>query len=243
MFFDEIASSYDSWYDTTLGSFADKVETALAFQLFKVRPGDLILDAGCGTGNFTLKLARKGAQVAGIDLSPEMLALARAKAAREGLLGEKAERFPPLKQGDRGGWIAYTLMDIYRLDFPSDCFDGVVSMAAFEFIDEPQQAFAELVRVLKPGGALLIGTISRDSAWGARYMEQAKRTDSVFRRARFMTLEELEGLDRDNLEGSGECLFIGPDTPPEQITMEEERAHSCTGSRGGFIAALWRKPR
>lgn len=243
MSFDKKASSYDDWYLTPLGGFADKVETALAFQLFKARPGDLILDAGCGTGNFSLKLARKGAQVAGIDLSPDMLALARAKAAREGLLGDRAQRFPPLEQGDRGGWITFSLMDIYRLDFPSDCFDGVVSMAAFEFIHEPQKAFSELVRVLKPGGVLLIGTISRDSAWGARYMEQAKRAGSVFRRARFMTLEELEGLDRDNLEGSGECLFIGPDAPPEKITMEAERAHSRTGAKGGFIAASWRKPR
>ncbi len=242
MFFDEVASSYDHWYETPLGSFADEVETALAFGLFEVRPGALILDAGCGTGNFSLKLARKGALVAGIDLSPGMLTLGREKAAREGLLGDSAKRFSPLEKGGRGGWITFSLMDIYRLDFPPDCFDGVVSMAAFEFIHEPQRAFGELMRVLKPGGALLIGTISRDSAWGIQYMKQAQRKGSIFRHARFITLKELKALDQENLVGSGECLFIEPGASPERISVEEEERMSLTGAKGGFIAASWRKP-
>ena len=219
MFFDEIASSYDGWYETPLGSFADEVEIALAFGLFEVRPGDLILDAGCGTGNFSLKLARKGARVVGVDISPDMLALAREKAAREGPAphpdGDRsiiqaypftlpgvgrggptgsrakgslpfakgrperapnvAQESPPFPKGGQGGFAVFAQMDIYNLSLPPDHFDGVVTMAAFEFIHEPQRAFAELMRVLKPGGA-------------------------------------------------------------------EERM-SRTGAKGGFIAALWYKPR
>ncbi len=220
MFFDEIASSYDDWYETPLGRFADRVETELAFDLFNFRQGDLVLDAGCGTGNFSLKLARKGAWVVGVDIAPGMLSLAREKAARE-------------------QQVTFKEMDLYSLGYPPDYFDGIVSMAAFEFIHEPQKAFAELMRVLKPGGQLLIGTINRDSAWGARYQEQAGRPDSIFRHARFMTLKELVDLDRPNLVGSGECLFIGPDTPPEKINMEEEKMQAR--GKGGFVAALWIK--
>lgn len=97
------------------------------------------------------------------------------------------------------------------------------------------------LRGLKPGGDLLIGTISRDSAREARYRLQAKRADSVFRRACFMTLDGLMELDGHNLEGSGECLFI-PDSPPERINMEEEKRGARAGVRGGFLTALWKKP-
>ncbi|NLC51056.1 MAG: class I SAM-dependent methyltransferase [Firmicutes bacterium] len=222
MFFDPIAQSYDEWYKTPLGRFADEVETALAFRLFPVTKESLILDAGCGTGNFSLKLARKGARVIGVDISTEMLSIAREKAKREGLE------------------IIFHQMDIYNLDFEDNYFDGIFSMAAFEFIKEPQRAFHELWRVLKPGGYLLIGTINRDSAWGELYIEQGKKADSVFYHASFKTLAELEDLDRRNLIDSGESLFIKPDTPEEKITLEEEERLSAK-EKGGFIAALWQK--
>lgn len=222
MAFDTIALSYDQWYRTPLGSFADQVETALVFDLFRMRPGELILDAGCGTGNFSLKLARKGARVVGGDIVPGMLALARKKAAQEKLA------------------ITFVPMDLYCPAYPPDYFDGIVSVAVFEFIREPRKAFAALMRVLKPGGHLLIGTINRDSVWGAYYTERARRPGSIYRYARFMTLAELNGLDQGNLKKFGQCLFIGPATPSEKMNMEEERMQS--GGRGGLIAALWEKP-
>ncbi|NMD42307.1 MAG: class I SAM-dependent methyltransferase [Firmicutes bacterium] len=220
--FDGIAGSYDCWYRTPLGRFADEVESALAFKLFRVRRGDLLLDGGCGTGNFSLKLARKGARVVGVDLAPGMLAQARRKAQREGLPAT-------FLQGD-----------LCRLDYPANHFDGVTCIAAFEFIPEPRHAFHELMRVLKPGGELLIGTINRESAWGDRYLEQAKEPGSIYRRARFISLPELTALDSGNLQGTGEALFIEPDTDPEKFADIEKQPDP--GRRGGFIAALWRKP-
>ena len=62
-FFDEIVDRYDNWYQSPLGRFADDVETRLAFDLFKPLKGMKILDAGCGTGNFSIKLAEAGAFV------------------------------------------------------------------------------------------------------------------------------------------------------------------------------------
>lgn len=222
-FFDEIAGRYDEWYSTKMGNFADMVETRLAFELFKPESGMKVLDVGCGTGNFSIKLAKMGCSVTGIDISREMLSIARRKA-------EQLELD-----------IRFELMDVYDIRQPDDSFDAVFSMAAFEFIKEPGRAFREMMRVLKPGGQLLIGTIHKNSSWGRLYMEQAKRPDSIFRFADFKTLEELENLDRENLIASGECLFIPPDAPPEKIN-EREEARLAAVERGGYIAAVWRKP-
>ena len=222
--FDEKADTYDSWYQTGLGSFVDEVETKLAFDMFTPEKNMKVLDVGCGTGNFTLKLAQKQCFVVGIDISEKMLKIAREK----------------IKDSDYG--IEFYNMDIYSLEFPDEAFDAVFSMATFEFIHKPHAAFMELQRVLKPGGQILIGTINRDSHWGRKYLKAACRPDSIFRFASFMTLEELEGLDRENLLDSRECLFIPPSANKEQINWEEEKRLSKINS-GGYICALWRKPK
>ncbi len=221
--FDQIASSYDRWHETTLGRFVDQVETELIFNLFKVKKGTLLLDAGCGTGNFSLKLAHKGAQVVGVDVSPEMLSIARDKADGENLK------------------IVFREMNICNLSFPEGYFDGIISIATFEFIQAPRRAFNELIRVLKRGGYLLVGTINKNSSWGSLYEKQARLPGSIYRHARFKTWNDLRDLDQQNLVNTGECLFIKPDTVQENINMDEESRLSNT-ENGGFIAALWQKP-
>lgn len=57
--FDRLASRYDAWYTTPLGAFADDREKEAVFALAGVRPGVGALDVGCGTGNYTLALARR----------------------------------------------------------------------------------------------------------------------------------------------------------------------------------------
>jgi ubiquinone biosynthesis O-methyltransferase len=223
-FFDPIANEYDLWYERPLGRFVDEVETKLALELFQPKPGMYVLDVGCGTGNFSIKLARLGVKVVGIDISEEMLKIAREKAERLGLQ------------------IEFVKMDVYSLQFPSDHFDGVFSMATFEFIHQPKRAFEEMMRVLKPSGYLLIGTINRDSPWGKLYEEHAKQDPtSVFRHASFKTEKDLEELDPKNLVKIAQCVFIPPDASEEQLNWDEEKRLSKT-QRGGFIIALWTKP-
>lgn len=220
--FDDIAESYDSWYQEKIGSFADKVETELAFRLFKPEKGMKVLDVGCGTGNFSIKLARLGCDVTGIDISERMLQLARRKSKQQGFN------------------ITFRNMDVCDLNFPDESFDAVFSMATIEFVAEPEKAVNEMFRVAKKGAQILIGTIQRNSRWGRLYMSEDFQKNTVFKHARFLTLEELTSLWRNNLVSSGECLFIPPDATPEDFSAENEEKMSRS-EKGGYICALWRK--
>ncbi len=217
------AAEYDGWYESILGAFVDQVETELAFDLFRPQKAEKVLDIGCGTGNFSLKLAQKGCLVVGIDVSEPMLDKAREKA-------EKAELE-----------INFAKQDAANLEFPAESFDGVFSITAFEFMADYKKTFSEMMRVLKPGGKLLIGTIRRDSDWGRLYQQMAEKEDSVFRYAQFKTPEEVNKLAPGNLVESRECLFISPDTSPEKITREEE-VRLNGKKKGGFFCTLWKKP-
>jgi ubiquinone/menaquinone biosynthesis C-methylase UbiE len=220
--FDKIANSYDSWYDTKMGRFVDRVETELAFGMFKIYPGMTILDVGCGTGNFSIKLANQGCKVIGIDISDEMLDIARNKVKEMNLD------------------IEFYNMDVYKLKFENEMFDAAFSMAAFEFIDRPQNALNEMMRVVRKGGQIFIGTISGDSKWGELYSSEPVKSNSVFNYACFKTLEELRRLNPEKLVKSGQCLFIPPDIEENNISMEMENELSQT-EKGGYVCALWTK--
>ncbi len=221
--FDKEAKMYDDWYKTKLGNFVDKVETKCVFDLFKVRKGMKVLDVGCGTGNFSIKLAKMGCEVIGIDISEEMLKVAEEKAKKEGLN------------------IKFYNMDVYNMEYEADYFDGIVSVTAFEFLEEPEKAIEEMFRVLKPNGYLLIGTINKDSAWGEMYLSKEFQKNSVFKYANFKTVEDMKSYKKDHLVDIKECLFIPPTIEEEYISMEKERELSKEGKRGGFICALWKK--
>ena len=221
--FDKEAKMYDDWYKTKLGNFVDKVETKCVFDLFKVRKGMKVLDVGCGTGNFSIKLAKMGCEVIGIDISEEMLKVAKDKAKKEGLN------------------IKFYNMDVYDMKFEDNCFDGVISVTAFEFLKDPDKAIEEMFRVLKPKGYLLIGTINKDSEWGELYLSKEFQENTVFKYADFKTLEDMKAYKQNYLVDIKECLFISPNISEEDILMDKEIEMAQKGERGGFICALWRK--
>jgi len=123
-----------------------------------LEPGARVLDIACGTGNVTIPLARRGAMVTGLDMTPHLLDEARARAAREGL----RIRF------DEG--LAETL------PYPDGSFDVVVSMFGIMFSPLPATVASEMARVLRPGGRLALaswtpsGFTGKMAALSGRYL-------------------------------------------------------------------------
>jgi ubiquinone/menaquinone biosynthesis C-methylase UbiE len=220
--FDKEADVYDQWYQTQMGAFVDRVETSLALEMIRVQPGMHVLDAGCGTGNFSIKLKELGARVTGVDISREMLRIATEKSTQKQMS------------------IDFFEMDLGSLDFRDETFDAVISMAALEFIEEHETVMEEMYRVLKPGGQLLIGTINRDSAWGELYMSDAYQKNTIFRHATLKSLADLTAWRPGNLVNTGSCLYIPPDAAESDFTDEKEAAAKGEVN-GGFICAKWKK--
>nr|WP_320164228.1 class I SAM-dependent methyltransferase [uncultured Trichococcus sp.] len=220
--FNNIANQYDEWYSQKKGAFVDRVETDLAFGMLKLEPGMKVLDVGCGTGNFSMKLAEMGYVVTGIDVSEEMLKVALRKAAEKSLS------------------ISYLRMDATELGFDDGAFDVVLTMAAVEFIEDTDRAVEEMFRVVKNGGQVLIGTINADSDWGEYYQTKKLQGNSIYRYAAFKTIGDLKAWNPDKLVRTGACLYVPPFADEEEFTIERERELSGK-RRGGYVCALWRK--
>jgi SAM-dependent methyltransferase len=125
-------SSYER-IAVTYAPIHDRVVGALA-----IEPGTRVLDVACGTGGVALRAARAGADVVGIDISPDQLAKARDAADGEGL----TVRF------DEG--------DCQELPYGDGEFDAVVSVFGAIFASDHERAAVELARVCRPAGRLAL---------------------------------------------------------------------------------------
>ena len=106
------------------------------------------LDAGCGSGRFTRVLAQRGATVLGVDAAAGMVEAAQT-------LSSAAVPLATLQ--------FMQVQTISKLDMPSASLDGVLCNSVLEYLPDPALALAEMVRVLKPGGILLISVPNRRS--------------------------------------------------------------------------------
>ena len=79
MLFDTWPERYDRWFTTPLGRLVKQYEKELIFELLRPEKGERILDAGCGTGIFTIDILATGACVVGLDISMPMLVRAGQK--------------------------------------------------------------------------------------------------------------------------------------------------------------------
>jgi phosphatidylethanolamine/phosphatidyl-N-methylethanolamine N-methyltransferase len=135
-----VQTSYARWapvYDRTFGAITD-LGRRRAVDRINSRPGS-VLEVGVGTG-LALEHYNPGMQVIGIDFSEEMLGKARAKVQEQGL-----DHVKELRQ-----------MDARHLDFPDNHFDTIAAMHVLSVVPEPEKVMAEIARVCKPGGRVVI---------------------------------------------------------------------------------------
>ena len=116
------------------------------FRRFPVRPGDRVLDLGCGGGRHAFEVYRRGANVVAFDLDPSELGPVT------GMFGAMREA------GEAGSQVGATAVsgDATAMPFGDGTFDRVIAAEVLEHVLDDQRAMNELARVLRPGGLAAI---------------------------------------------------------------------------------------
>jgi len=161
-FYRESAHRYESWAG---GANVRAAERLAAFA--DVRPGERVIDVGCGTGLGIRALGVGGSTLdhMAVDLSPDMITTARGNTA-----------------GEPG--IRYSVMDAHHLVFNDDMFDVATLGQSLAYFEDPWQAFREIRRVLTPGGRIAVSCRCRSLSTPAQevFFERLERL--AIRRAR-----------------------------------------------------------
>ena len=138
------------------GAFEDVAESIADMHVALIealapQPGERWLDVACGAGNVAELAAGTGARVTGIDLSPRLIEVAKARA-------------------DAGGYeIEYRVGDVEQLDAGDASFDVVVSSVGMIFAPDHEAAARELARVTRPGGRLAFSAWTPESTVGEMF--------------------------------------------------------------------------
>ena len=163
------AAGYDAWFEEAWGRYAFAVEGHALLRALGSLAGVRMVDVGCGSGRFTALFEQRGARVTGVDADPAMLELASLREA--------------------GPLVA---ADAARLPFSDRAFDVALAATLFEFVAQPALALAEMARVTRPGGKLVIGALNVKSPWGVAHRRRLQ--ERPWKGARFLSPAELRRL-------------------------------------------------
>ena len=163
------ARLYESWYESSKGRTMDKWAEASVLSMLDPKPGERILDIGCGSGNHLLFFNKLGLDLTGIDASPYMISRARER------LGDRCS----LKIGRAEA-----------LPFEDNEFDLSILINTIEFIDSPLNALQEAGRVTRR--KVFIGVMNSLSWYGLCMKIHSIFGKSLFRYVRNYNLWELK---------------------------------------------------
>ncbi|MBS1621450.1 MAG: methyltransferase domain-containing protein [Bacteroidetes bacterium] len=174
------------YWDDTVRSFRQslaKMNEVMAITA-RIRPGEIVLDAGCGVGGSSIFLASKiGCRVIGISLSERQVQQATENAKEKKLLSQ----------------VGFKVMDYCETDFPDESFDIVWGCESVCYADDKERFIREAYRLLKPGGRLVVadGFVTKFEynnhpvirkwleGWQVNYLETMERFCSFLQQAGF----------------------------------------------------------
>ncbi|MBU2551180.1 MAG: methyltransferase domain-containing protein [Proteobacteria bacterium] len=163
----------EAWFQTETGREVFRLQAGLIMRLLRPLPGERVLDVGCGSGLHLQLFKREGLNPTGIEPSPAMIDLARAR------LGRQAALYPGRAED---------------LPFEDNTFDVVCLITCLEFMDDPEAALAEAFRVAR--GRVFVGVLNALSLTAAGRRLRGLFKESIYDQARFFSLWEMCGLVR-----------------------------------------------
>src|SRR5688500_15718060 len=147
-----------TWIAGDFGEIAKSIETGAEefVERLDLKPGMQVLDVACGTGNLAIPAAKAGAEVTGVDIAPNLIeqAIARAEA---GVVSAK-----------------FDVGDAEDLPYEDGSFDIVMTMFGAMFAPRPDVTAAELKRVCKPGGLIAMANWTPEAFTGQMFKTGAK---------------------------------------------------------------------
>ena len=128
----------------------DAFEAKIAVTKSRMKPTDVVLDIGCGTGSLALRLAGSAAQVHGLDLSSEMIRIANGKAQAQKV--------------DNVTFHTGPFDDTFHA-FEAESLDGICAYSLLHLVDDRSAALEQIFRLLKPGGFFISSTVCLGESW------------------------------------------------------------------------------
>ncbi len=144
-FWDGIAESYAAKPVDDPEAFERKI--AITQRLMK--PDHVVLDVGCGTGSLALRLAPHAARVHGLDISSEMIRIARGKARDQGV----------------DNVTFHVGAEHETMDFEAEGLDGICAYSILHLVEDRPAMLDRLYSWLKPGGFLVSSTVTLGDSW------------------------------------------------------------------------------
>jgi demethylmenaquinone methyltransferase/2-methoxy-6-polyprenyl-1,4-benzoquinol methylase len=216
--FHSVASRYDLMNDLMSGGI-HRIWKRVAIELSGVRPGQQILDVAGGTGDLTSRFSREVGPTGKVvlsDINSSMLGTGRDRLLDEGVCGN----------------VEFVLADAEALPFRESSFDCVTIAFGLRNVTHKERALASMLRVLKPGGRLLVLEFSKPTS---------ELLGKLYDAYSFGVIPKIGGLiagDEDSYRYLAESIRMHPDQDTLREMMEDAGFERCDyyNMTGGIVA-------